>query len=146
MRRLSLIICILSILVLVPRKAEAQDISVAAASDLSIAMNELDRGFESSSGHKVKLSAGSSGNFFSQIQNGAPFDLVFSADVEYARQLESAGLAEPGSFYVYAVGRIVLWVRNDSKLDVNKGWAAVLDPRVRKIAIANPLHAPYGRA
>jgi molybdate transport system substrate-binding protein len=129
-----------------PHPAAAQDVTVAAASDLSFAMGELIPGFERATGHHVKLSTGSSGNFFSEIQNGAPFDLFFSADADYPRQLEAAGLIEPGSLYVYAIGRIVLWVRKDSPLDVSKGWAELLDPRVRKIAIANPLHAPYGRA
>lgn len=129
-----------------PQPAAAQDISVAAASDLTFAMSDLIPGFERATGYKVRLSTGSSGAFSTQIQNGAPFDLFFSADVDYPRQLETAGLIEPGSLYVYAVGKIVLWVRNDSPLDVSKGWAAVTDPRTKKIAIANPLHAPYGRA
>jgi molybdate transport system substrate-binding protein len=129
-----------------PRPAAAQDISVAAASDLTFAMGDLIPGFARATGHQVRLSTGSSGVFFAQIQNGAPFDLFFSADIDYPRQLETSGLIEPGSLYIYAVGRIVLWVRNDSPLDVSKGWVLVTDPRVRKIAIANPLHAPYGRA
>jgi molybdate transport system substrate-binding protein len=129
-----------------PRPAAGQDLSVAAASDLTFAMNELIPAFERATGHKVRLSTGSSGNFFALIENGAPFDLFFSADADYPRRLEAAGLIEPGSLQVYAVGRIVLWVRNDSPLDLGKDWAAVTDPRVKKIAIANPLHAPYGRA
>ena len=129
-----------------PRPAAAQELSVAAASDLSSAMSELTAGFERTSGHQVRLSTGSSGNFFTQIQNGAPFDVFFSADADYPRQLDQQGLGEPGSFLIYAIGRIVLWVRNDSPLDIERGWAALLDPRVKKIAIANPLHAPYGRA
>ena len=132
--------------VALPRAAAGQDISVAVASDLSFAMGDMIPGFEQATGHKVKLSTGSSGAFFAQIQNGAPFDLFFSADVDYPRRLEAAGLIEPGSLYVYGVGKIVLWVRNDSPLDISKGWAAVADSRVKKISIANPLHAPYGRA
>jgi molybdate transport system substrate-binding protein len=90
---------------------------------------------------------GSSGNFFSQLQNGAPFDLFFSADIEYPRKLEAAGLAELGSLYEYAVGRIVIWTPADAKVDVSKdGWKILLDASVQKIAIANPEHAPYGRA
>jgi molybdate transport system substrate-binding protein len=89
---------------------------------------------------------GSSGNFYFQIQNGAPFDLFFSADIEYPQKLESAGLAEKGSLYKYAVGKIVLWVPNTSKLDITKGLSALLDSSVHKIAIANPAHAPYGQA
>jgi molybdate transport system substrate-binding protein len=94
----------------------------------------------------VKLSFGSSGNFFSQIQNGAPYDLFFSADISYPQKLEAAGLVEPGSLYRYATGKIVLWVPNDSHIDVSHGLGALLDAGVRKIAIANPEHAPYGRA
>ena len=84
--------------------------------------------------------------FFSQIQQGAPFDLFFSADAAYPRQLQSAGLVEPGSLSVYTLGQIALWVRADSPLNVSQGWAVLTDPRIRKIAIANPLHAPYGQA
>jgi molybdate transport system substrate-binding protein len=95
----------------------------------------------------VKLSFGSSGNFFSQIQNGAPFDLYFSADIRYPQQLEESGHAVPGLLYRYAIGRMVVWVPNRSPLAVEKlGVEVLLDPSIRKIAIANPKHAPYGRA
>ncbi len=127
--------------------ARAEEISVAAASDLQFVFPELAAQFQKQTGHTVKLTFGSSGNFFSQIQNGAPFDLFFSADMDYPRKLEAAGLVEPGSLYSYAVGRIVLWVPQNSALDlVPLGMNALLDPSVRKIAIANPRHAPYGRA
>jgi molybdate transport system substrate-binding protein len=89
---------------------------------------------------------GSSGNFVQQLQNGAPFDMFFSANLDYPRQLEAAGLVEPGTFYQYATGKIVVWVPNDSKLDLTSGLKVLLDPSVRKIAIANPQHAPYGKA
>jgi len=121
-------------------------ITVAAASDLTFAMNEIAANFEKATGCTIRVSAGSSGNFLTQIENGAPFDVFFSADVEYPKKLEAEGLAAPGSTYVYAVGKIVLWVRNDSRLDIGKGFAALRDPSVHKVAIANPLHAPYGRA
>ncbi|MEI4861444.1 molybdate ABC transporter substrate-binding protein, partial [Klebsiella pneumoniae] len=86
-------------------------------------------------------------NFQAQIANGAPFDVYLSADVDYVRQLDHAGLVEPGSIYVYAVGRIVLWVRNGSPIDVQKlGIESVLQPAAKRIAIANPSTAPYGRA
>ena len=129
-----------------PRTAAAQELSVAAASDLTLAMGQLIPGYERASGRKVRLSTGSSGNLFTQIENGAPFDVFLSADSAYPRQLVQAGLAEPDSFLIYAVGKIVLWVRNDSQLEVSRGWAVLADPRVKKIAIANPMHAPYGRA
>jgi molybdate transport system substrate-binding protein len=126
--------------------APADEITVAAAADLKSVMQELAARFEKHAGHRVNVTYGSSGNFFSQIQNGAPFDVFFSADIEYPRRLEAAGLAEPGTLYGYAIGRIVVWVPADSPIDVSKGWNALLDASVQKIAIANPQHAPYGRA
>ena len=128
-------------------RAEGRDIRVAAAADLKFAMGELAEKFEKQSGTKVNVTYGSSGNFFSQMRNGAPFDLFFSADIEYPKRLEAAGLAEPGTLYEYAVGRIVIWTLADAKVDVAKqGWKTLLDASVEKIAIANPEHAPYGRA
>jgi molybdate transport system substrate-binding protein len=124
-----------------------QEIAIAAAADLKFAMTDVAAQFEKQTGHKVNVTYGSSGNFFSQLQNGAPFDLFFSADIDYAWKLDAAGLAEPGTLYLYAIGRIVIWTPPDSKVDVAKqGWKALLDERVQKIAIANPEHAPYGRA
>src|ERR1700674_1187904 len=122
------------------------EITVAAASDLTFAFKDVAARFEKQTGSSVKMSYGSSGNFFSQIQNGAPFDLFFSADIDYPRKLEAAGLTEPGSMYPYATGKIVLWAPSVSKLDLSRGLAVLLDPGIRKIAIANPEHAPYGRA
>jgi molybdate transport system substrate-binding protein len=125
----------------------AQELAVAAAADLKFAMSEVAGQYEKQTGNKVNVTYGSSGNFFSQLQNGAPFDLFFSADIDYARKLETAGLAEPGTLYRYAIGRIVIWAPADSKVDVaTLGWKALLSGSVQKIAIANPEHAPYGRA
>jgi molybdate transport system substrate-binding protein len=121
-------------------------ISVAAASDLVYAINEIAGNFEKATGCTVRVSAGSSGNFFSQIENGAPFDIFFSADIEYPKKLESEGLATAGSTYLYAVGKIALWVRSDSRLDVSRGFEVLRDPSIQKLSIANPQHAPYGRA
>jgi molybdate transport system substrate-binding protein len=127
--------------------AQPQQIRVAAASDLQFAMKDLAVEFEKRTGNNVVPTFGSSGNFFSQIQNGAPFDLFFSADMDYVRKLEAAGLAEPGTLAIYAVGRIVIWFPADSPVDVAKhSWNTLLDPAVQKIAIANRQHAPYGRA
>jgi molybdate transport system substrate-binding protein len=128
-------------------QAQGGAIRVAAAADLKFAMGELSEKFKQQKGAKVNVTYGSSGNFFSQMQNGAPFDLFFSADIEYPKKLEAAGLAERGTLYEYAVGRIVIWTPANAKVDVAKqGWNALLDPSVEKIAIANPDHAPYGRA
>jgi molybdate transport system substrate-binding protein len=127
--------------------ARAQEIAVAAGADLKFAMTDVAAQYEKQSGNKVNVTYGSSGNFYSQLQNGAPFDLFFSADIDYARKLETAGLTEPGTLYLYAVGRIAIWAPSDSTLDVStSGWKTLLDERVQKIAIANPEHAPYGRA
>ncbi len=121
-------------------------VTVAAASDLTDVMNEIAASFERETGCAVRVSTGSSGNFLSQIENGAPFDVFFSADIEYPKKLESEGLAAPASTYLYAIGKIVLWTRNDSRLDISKGLVVLRDPAVQKISIANPQHAPYGRA
>ncbi len=126
--------------------AGAAEVSIAAASDLNFAFKELAVEYEKATANHVKLSLGSSGNFYAQIQNGAPFDLYFSADIGYPRKLEEAGLTVPGSLYRYAVGRIVLWAGTASRLDVSKGLDVLREPGIRKIAIANPKHAPYGRA
>jgi len=126
--------------------AEGDEIAIAAASDLSFAIKEVVAEFEKATGKHVKLSLGSSGNFYAQIQNGAPFDLYFSADIGYPKKLEEAGLVVPGTLYRYAVGRIVLWTNNEAHRDVSKGIEILRDPAIKKIAIANPKHAPYGRA
>jgi molybdate transport system substrate-binding protein len=123
------------------------EINVAAAADLSTALQELAADYEKRTGVTVKLSFGASGALTQQIQNGAPFDVFFSADMEYPKQLIAGGQAESATLYRYAVGRLVLWVPKDSPLDVEqKGIDVLLDPSVKKIAMANPQHAPYGRA
>lgn len=129
-----------------PHDVFAQTLTVAAASDLQTVMPTLAAKFRESTGQSVRTTFGSSGNLFSQIQNGAPFDLFLSADVEYPRQLEAAGFVERGSTVIYAIGRLVIWSRKDSSTDVKEGLRALADSSVRRIAIANPEHAPYGRA
>ncbi len=126
--------------------ATAEEITIAAASDLNFAFREIATEYENTTGNHVRLTLGSSGNFFAQIQNGAPFDLYFSADIAYPRKLEEAGLTVPGSLYPYAIGRIVLWTGNESHLDLSKGLEVLREQTIKKIAIANPKHAPYGRA
>jgi molybdate transport system substrate-binding protein len=125
--------------------ATAQEITVAA--DMSAALPELVAAYTKKTGQTVKLSFGASGNLTNQIRNGAPFDIFFSADEQYPQQLVTEGLALKDTLYRYAIGRLVLWVANDSPLDLPKlGIQALLDPSVKKISIANPAHAPYGRA
>ena len=126
-------------------KSSGHELVVAAAADLSAALKEVSDGYEKKTGVKVKLSFGASGALTQQIQNGAPFDLFFSADMDYPHQLIAAGDAEGASLFQYAVGRLVLWVPADSPLDLQRlGMNAVLDPSVKKIAIANPQHPTAG--
>jgi molybdate transport system substrate-binding protein len=127
--------------------ALAGEILVAAAADLNFAIKDIIAEFEQKTDHRVKLSLGSSGNFMMQISNGAPFDLFFSADIGFPRKLEEQHLTVPNTIFPYAIGRIVVWVSKDSPINVQAlGMNALLDPSIKKIAIANPKHAPYGRA
>jgi molybdate transport system substrate-binding protein len=126
--------------------AAAEPLTVAAASDLQSALPAIVAQFEKETGRTVSVIYGSSGNFFAQIQNGAPFDAFLSADFDYPRRLERTGLADAGTLVAYARGRIVLWTRSDSGIDTSRGLAALNSDKVRRIAIANPEHAPYGRA
>ena len=121
-------------------------LTLAAASDLQPVLPRLAAQFEQQTGHRVKVTFGSSGNFLAQIQNGAPFDVFLSADIDYPKQLESARLTEPGTMYSYATGFLVLWARHGSGVDLTRGLEALTSARVRRVAIANPAHAPYGRA
>jgi molybdate transport system substrate-binding protein len=140
-------IAVLGCLVFLVSSVRAQTLRVAAASDLQLAMGELGGRFEKKSGIKVAVTYGSSGNFRAQIQNGAPFDLFFSADVQYPQQLVATGLADGQSLFVYAEGHLVLWAPAGANLRfAERGFEALKDPRIEKIAIANPEHAPYGRA
>jgi len=140
------LICCLLLVSQISGIAAAQTLRVAAAADLQPLFEELAAKFKNETGHTVELTYGSSGNFFSQIQNGAPFDMFFSADVDYPTRLQASGLIEPGSLYRYATGKIVLWTPKDSPIDVKQGLQTLSDARVRKVSIANPEHAPYGRA
>ncbi len=138
-----ILVCALAVAV----QAFGEDITVAAAADLNYALQDIAQRFTKSTGTEVKLSFGSSGNLFSQIQNGAPFDLFFSADADYPKKLAEAGVMDASSVRTYAVGHLVLWVPNSLGLDPQKLKMELLsDPKVQRIAIANPQHAPYGRA
>lgn len=125
----------------------AAELKVAAAADLAFVLPEIVAAFEKQSGATVKVSFGSSGNFTAQIQNGAPFDVFMAADIGYPRTLITAGLADAASLYLYGTGRIAVWAPEGSKLNFERGgMRALLDGHVKRIAIANPQHAPYGRA
>ena len=131
-----------------PPRGSTRLVRVAAAADLKFALDDLIAVF--STQHPdimVHVSYGSSGTFFAQLSNRAPFDIFFSADVDYPRQLIAQGLAAQETPFLYAVGRLVVWVPRTSALDVARlGMQVLGEASVRKIAIANPRHAPYGRA
>lgn len=142
-RVLASIVCLLAL----SSCALAQSLRVAAASDLRFAMNDLANQYEKKTGTKLDTSYGSSGNFRAQIENGAPFDIFFSADATYPQELVKSGAADAQSLVIYAQGHLVLWAPADENLHLaQRGFDALKDSRVTKIAIANPEHAPYGRA
>ena len=131
-----------------PAGAARRQLAVAAAANLGLVAQELKKAFEA--GHpdvEVALSLGASGTFFAQIQNGAPFDVFLSADREFPAQVIAAKLGRAADERTYAVGKLVAWLPPGSSLDLEKrGLAALADPAVRRIAIANPAVAPFGRA
>ncbi len=133
-----------------PARAEAprRTLTVAAAANLKLAAEALKAGFEAAQpGVEVALTLGASGALFAQVQNGAPFDLFLSADRDYPARVVAAGLARASDERVYAIGTLVAWLPPGSTVPLaTRGLAALADPAVRRIAIANPAVAPFGRA
>ncbi len=131
-----------------PAQEARRVLTVAAAANLKTAAEALKRGFEADHpGVEVGLTFGASGAFFSQLQNGAPFDLFLSADREYPAKLAAAGLGAAADEKVFAIGKLVAWLPPGSTLDLERrGLAALTDRGVKRIAIANPAVAPFGRA
>ncbi len=123
--------------------AHAEKITIAAAADLRFALDEIVATFRKDyPGDEVALIYGSSGMFHTQIQQGAPYDLFFSADISLPRELAKIGYAA-SAVQPYAIGRIVLW---SASMDASKmTLASLLDSRISRVAIANPVHAPYGK-
>lgn len=121
------------------------EVTVAAASDLTAAFEEIGREFEAHHQTKVVFVFGSTGMLTRQIEHGAPMDLFAAADIAYIDQLEQQGLIVPGTKAIYARGRITLWTTGDSALNV-RTISDLNSPDVKRIAIANPDHAPYGLA
>lgn len=137
--KLLFVICSL----LVSTVAHAEKITVIAAADLKFAMDEIVTSFNKSHPKdQVEVIYGSSGKFFTQVQQGAPYDMYFSADINYPRELAKKGMAA-SEVIPYAFGRIVLWSnsRDAAKMTLEN----LTDPKISKIAIANPKHAPYGK-
>ena len=123
-------------------QAQQEKILIAAASDLKFALDSVITVFKKNNSGTVDITYGSSGKLFEQISNGAPFDIFFSADINYPKQLQEKGLTASET-YAYGVGRIVLWSK---KIDPNKdGMKSLRSPSIKKVAIANPAHAPYGK-
>ncbi|HJW71902.1 MAG TPA: molybdate ABC transporter substrate-binding protein [Geothrix sp.] len=123
-------------------------LAIAAAADLQFALVEMKAAFAKAHPEiDVAITYGSSGNFYTQLTQGAPFDLFLSADSTYPQKLVAAGQADGSTAFLYSRGRLALWVRQDSPIPVEQlGMKALLHPAARKVAMANPRHAPYGRA
>jgi molybdate transport system substrate-binding protein len=134
---------------LVPAGARAGEgkarLMVAAASDLSFALREVSLAFERSTGIKVVTSFGSTATLAMQVSQGAPYDVLFTADTAHMEALKESGRVIPGTVRVFAEGRLAL-VANRVKGVRAVGLKDLLDPAVKRVAIANPEHAPYGRA
>ncbi len=128
---------------MVAASAYAEKVTIAAAADLKFALDEIVKTFKKGSPtDELDVVYGSSGKFHTQIQQGAPYDLFFSADIGFPRELAKAGMAA-SDVKPYAVGRIVLW---SAGLDAAKMTLdSLTDPKITRIAIANPKHAPYGK-
>ena len=140
--------CVIFLMVYLSSHVHADEkILIAAASDLNFAMNEICCAFEKTNPSiDVEVTYGSSGNFFAQIKQGAPYDIFFSADSAYPARLEEEGFAVKGQRRPYALGRIVLWIPQKSVLNPQKGLKIILESDMKKLAITNPKHAPYGKA
>lgn len=134
----------LLIVCLMAANAQAEQISVAVASNFNVAMREIVQRFEQETGHQVVLSFASSGKIFAQIQHGAPFNVFFSADQVIPTKLVDLGLAVAGSQFTYAVGSLVLWSKDSTLIDEEA--KALRELQFNRLAIANPKLAPYGAA
>ncbi len=143
MKQRVLVWCICLFLGVAVTPAFAEQILVAVSANFLPPFRELAIEFETSTGHSLRVAAGSSGNFYSQIKNGAPFDVFLSADMERPKLLEDEGLGVKDSRFTYAIGRLVLWSPNP---DLIKGEETLRSKKFKRLAIANPKTAPYGLA
>ena len=137
--------CLLSVMIvfLAVTPTLAEPVLVAVAANFVPPFREIANEFETASGHNIRVVAGSSGNFYSQIKNGAPFDVFFSSDMERPKLLEDEGLGVKDSRFTYAIGRLVLWSPNP---DLIKGEETLRSKKFKRLAFANPKTAPYGLA
>ena len=128
----------------VAQVAQAAEVSVAVAANFTAPMQQIAAAFARDTGHHAVLSFGSTGKFYAQIKNGAPFQVLLAADAQTPARLESEGLAAPGTRFTYAIGRLVLWSRQPGLVDAVGG--VLRTGTFERIAIANPKLAPYGAA
>jgi len=124
--------------------AGADELRIAAASNAAPALEAVARTFEAETGQTAAVSAASTGKLYAQVVNGAPFDLLFAADAERPRRLETEGRAVAGSRFTYAIGRLVLWSADEALVDADG--AVLRGDRFRHLALASPELAPYGLA
>ncbi len=124
--------------------ALADRVQVAVAANFSAPMQRIAADFEAATGHRAELSLGATGKFYAQVRNGAPFELLLSADDETPAKLVADGLAVPGSAFTYAIGRLVLWSAQPGFVDADGG--VLKQGRFQHLAVANPKTAPYGAA
>ena len=143
MKQKLLVWCLFVIASTAVTPAFADQVLVAVSANFIPPFREIATEFEKATGHAVRVAAGSSGNFYSQIKNGAPFDVFLSADMERPKLLEDEGLGVKDSRFTYAIGRLVLWSPNP---DLIKGEETLRSRNYKRLAIANPKTAPYGVA
>ena len=122
----------------------AAEIHVAVSANFTFVIRKITKNFEAETGHKVRLISGSTGKHFAQIKNGAPFDAFFAADVKRPKLLDDEGIAQKGSRFTYAFGKLILWSPSKSYIDVDG--KVLKQGNFRHLALANPKLAPYGKA
>ena len=137
-------ICISVLTAVAACAARGAEVQVAVAANFTAPMNVIAETFEKDTGHKAKLAFGATGRFYAQIKNGAPFEVLLSADDETPAKLVQDGVAESGSRFTYAVGSLVLWSAKPGFVDANG--EVLRRGQFGKLALANPKTAPYGRA
>lgn len=128
-----------------PPGPQPTTLTISAASDLTYAFQEIGQRFQAETGHQVVFNFGSSGQLAQQIEQGAPVDVFAAANAGFIDELEQAGLILPDTRQIYGQGRITLWTRADNPLTLER-LQDLARPEVRRLAIANPDHAPYGLA
>jgi molybdate transport system substrate-binding protein len=139
------LVCALVLIALLTSNVQAAQLRVAVASNFLFPVKNLAHMFEAQSGHSLRISAGSTGKLYAQIVNGAPFDVFLAANSREPRRLETAGMIVPGSRFTYALGCLALW--GPQMAAAGEGLEAVLgSAQLQRLAVANPVTAPYGAA